>query len=89
MWAAFRGDVRHLLSCLEVWAAFSGDVLQVLSCLEMVDILRGLGLIGRWGHGERSRLQLHFKLGCTENLSILVVNALAVHSVSQGVSHIF
>ena len=39
------------------------------------------------GHGERSRSQLHFTLGGTENLSILSVNAsavnvLAVHSVS-------
>ena len=39
------------------------------------------------GHGERSRSWLQFKLGGTENLSILVVNAmafnvLAVNSVS-------
>ena len=31
------------------------------------------------GHGERSRSQLHFQLGGAENLSILVVNALAVN----------
>ena len=31
------------------------------------------------GHGERSRLQLLFKLGSAENLSILAVNALAVN----------
>ena len=44
-------------------------------------------LAGRWGqssarrasHGERSRTYLHFKLGGTENLSILAVNALAVN----------
>ena len=47
----------------------------------------------RDGHGERSRSELHFKLGgtVTENLSILAgnalaVNVLAVNSVSQGVS---
>ena len=33
-------------------------------------------------HGERSRLQLHFKLGGTENLPILSVNVLAVDSAS-------
>ena len=31
------------------------------------------------GRGERSRSQLHFKLGGAENLSILAVNALAVN----------
>ena len=31
------------------------------------------------GHGERSRLQSHFKKGGTENFSILVVNVLAVN----------
>ena len=51
-----------------------------------------LGLGGGDGHGERSRLQLLFEY--TENLSILAVNALAVHllavnSVSWGVSHTF
>ena len=30
------------------------------------------------GRGERSRLQLHFELGGSENLSILAVNVLAV-----------
>ena len=34
------------------------------------------------GHGERSRLQLRFKLGGAENLSILAVNVLAVNSVT-------
>ena len=32
------------------------------------------------GHGERSRLQLLFKLGGTKNISILAVNVLAVNS---------
>ena len=45
-------------------------------------------------HGERSRSKLHFKVGGTENLSNLVVNALvvnvlAVNSVSRGVSYTF
>ena len=31
------------------------------------------------GHGERSRLQLLFKLGGTENMLILAVNVLAVN----------
>ena len=31
------------------------------------------------GHGERSRLQLPFKLGGTENISILAVNVLTVN----------
>ena len=33
----------------------------------------------RASHGERSRLQLLFKLGGTENMSILAVNVLAVN----------
>ena len=32
-----------------------------------------------YGHGERSRSQLLFKLGGTENMSILAVNVLAVN----------
>ena len=39
-------------------------------------------------HRERSRSQLHFKLGGTGNLSILAVNALAVNSVSE-ISRVF
>ena len=50
--------------------------------------LRGLSA----GHGERSRSQLYYKRGGTENLSVwavyaLVVNVLAVNSVSEGGSH--
>ena len=33
------------------------------------------------GHGERSRLQSHFKLGGADDLSFLVVNPLAVNNV--------
>ena len=43
---------------------------------------------GRAGarHGERLRLQLHFKYADTDNLSLLAVNALAVHVLAVHVS---
>ena len=41
------------------------------------------------GHEERSRLQLHFKLGGPENLSILAVHVLAVNVLAVNIAGVF
>ena len=55
---------------------------------QLVGPAAALGPAAGWrGHGERSRSQLHYKLGGTGNslvlaVHVLVVNVLAVNSVS-------
>ena len=73
-----EGDevARHVLDLQEPDEGHGGDVPEH----DQLGLRRrehGAG--GDRGHGERSRLQLHFKFGGAEDLSILAVNALAVN----------